>query len=121
MNHKILTNQIMLNLTEGYLSPYPSLPLSLGSLGSLSLSLSLSYPAIKNLLARSLLSTWSLLGPTFPTWGMVRIFVCVWCWGSNPGPCMCKANILLLRFIFRTLRLLSPAGKVLEELRQAST
>jgi hypothetical protein len=29
MNHKILTNQIMLSLTEGYLSPCPSL--SLGS------------------------------------------------------------------------------------------
>jgi hypothetical protein len=31
MNHKILTNQIMLSLTEGYLSPCPSLSLS-GSL-----------------------------------------------------------------------------------------
>jgi hypothetical protein len=34
MNHKILTNQIMLSPTEGYLSPCPSLPLSLGSLCS---------------------------------------------------------------------------------------
>jgi hypothetical protein len=31
------------------------------------LALSLSHPAIKNLLARLLLSTWSLLGPTDPT------------------------------------------------------
>jgi hypothetical protein len=37
MNHKILTNQIMLSPTEGYLSPCPSLPFSLGSLGSLPL------------------------------------------------------------------------------------
>jgi hypothetical protein len=37
MNHKILTNQIMLSPTEGYLSPCPSLPLSLGSLCSLPL------------------------------------------------------------------------------------
>jgi hypothetical protein len=29
-------------------------------------ALSLSHLAIKNLLARSLLSTWSLLGPIFP-------------------------------------------------------
>jgi hypothetical protein len=32
MNHKILTNQIMLSLTMGYLSPCLSLSLSLGSL-----------------------------------------------------------------------------------------
>jgi hypothetical protein len=35
MNHKILTNQIMLSLTEGDLSPCPSLPLSWLSLCSL--------------------------------------------------------------------------------------
>jgi hypothetical protein len=53
MNHKILTNQIMPSLTEGYLSTCPFLSLS---------ALSLSHPAIKNLLARSLLSVWSLWG-----------------------------------------------------------
>jgi hypothetical protein len=47
MNHKILTNQIMLSLTEGYLSPCPSC-FSLLALSALSLS----HWAIKNLLAR---------------------------------------------------------------------
>jgi hypothetical protein len=37
------------------------------------LALSLSHPAIKTLLARSLLSTWSLLGPTFPTRGTAKL------------------------------------------------
>jgi hypothetical protein len=45
---------------------FKPLPLSLClSLSWLS-ALSLSHPAIKNLLARSLLSMWSLLGPIFP-------------------------------------------------------
>jgi hypothetical protein len=46
MNHKILNNQIMLSPAEGYLNPWPSLPLSWLS------ALSLFHQALKNLLAR---------------------------------------------------------------------
>jgi hypothetical protein len=62
MNHKILTNQIMLSPTEGYLSTCPSC-FSLLALSALSLS----HLAIKNLLARSLVYTWSFWGPHFLT------------------------------------------------------
>jgi hypothetical protein len=48
MNHKILTNQIVPSLTEGYLSPCPSLSLSLSL--SLPHGLLLTGLAIKNLL-----------------------------------------------------------------------
>jgi hypothetical protein len=71
MNHKILANQIMLSFIEGYLSSCPSLSLSLSAL-------SLSYPAIKNFLARSLLSTWSLLGLIFPYKVQTMRFIS-WC------------------------------------------
>jgi hypothetical protein len=61
MTHKILTNQIMLSPTEGYLSPCPFLPLSLGSLCSLPLPI-----GNKESLGQITPLHMVTLGPTFP-------------------------------------------------------